>query len=451
MRIRRGLFAVLAVSGCGPLEIGSYPARENDASGGTTARGGSTPLAGTASLGGTNPSGGDAGNGAGGGAGLGGATTGGFGGSSTPGGGFANGGLAGSGFGGASGAAGDGVGVAGFGGGNESGAGGAGESFGGGGSGAGSEGDGSGGSVAGGGFGGSSTGGRPDGVLNQSCLGLEGQCSAHFDCCASSYVDTEEFVLGWDEFSVNARVTKFYPDALEVTVGRFANFVAAYEAWIALGSPHADAGEHTFIEGTGWQTDWSLPVSRDALEQSVTSCAFETTYSFKDTDPELPMNCVSWFEAFAFCIWDGKRLLTEAEWELAAKGGKKDRVFPWGDAEPTPDHAVYGCYADGLGAPHCEAADILHVGSRPLGNSWYGLRDMAGSVAEWVFDKEDPYTDPCFDCANTESEHNPTFRMYRGGGYTSAPVEIATETRGGMDAAQGLNWVGFRCARSLLR
>jgi formylglycine-generating enzyme required for sulfatase activity len=264
-------------------------------------------------------------------------------------------------------------------------------------------------------------------------------------------VDTEQFVLGWDEFAVNARVTLFYPDALEVTVGRFARFVEAFEEWTQAGNPRPGAGEHTFIPGTGWQAAFRLPVSRDALEAAVTSCAFVNTYTMRETNPELPMNCVSWFEAFAFCAWDGKRLLTEAEWELAAKGGIEDRVYPWGsEPEPTPDHAVYGCFASGSSAPQCEADDVLAVGSRMLGNSRHGLRDMAGSVAEWVFDKEGLYTDPCIDCANTESERNPTSRMFRGGDYSSGPVLLAAERRNMMDEAGRINFIGFRCARSLL-
>jgi formylglycine-generating enzyme required for sulfatase activity len=43
----------------------------------------------------------------------------------------------------------------------------------------------------------------------------------------------------------------------------------------------------------------------------------------------VPINCVTWHEAYAFCIWDGGFLPTEAEWELAASGGE-ERVFPYG-------------------------------------------------------------------------------------------------------------------------
>jgi formylglycine-generating enzyme len=294
-------------------------------------------------------------------------------------------------------------------------------------------------------------GGRETDIENttdRSCRGIEDQCRDYLTCCAPSYVQSEDFVLGWDEFAVDAHVSLFYPDALEVTVGRFANFVEDFENWLAAGHPKQGAGEHLLIAGTGWKEEWPLPVSRAGLEHVVSTCTV-STYDERETEPELPMNCVNWYEAFAFCIWDGKRLLTEAEWEMVAKGGAEDRTYPWGDSpEPTPDHAVYGYLADG--SPEASPFDVLPVGSRPLGTSRDGSRDMAGSVAEWVFDRlSNHYENPCDDCANLENETYPNHRIFRGGGYSDHPALLRTERRNYMDSSQRLNFVGFRCARSV--
>ena len=287
------------------------------------------------------------------------------------------------------------------------------------------------------------------GESDRSCRGLEGQCQGAPSCCAPSYVESETFTLGEGEFSVLAHVTLFYPDAFEVTAARFARFVAGYDAWIASGNPYTGAGEHPYIRGTGWDTEWPLPVSSAALEQAISSCVI-STYGLREVTPDLPMNCVNWFEAFAFCIWDGKRLLTEAEWELVAKGGSLERAYPWGnEPEPDPEHAVFGRLGDG-DSETWVPADFLPVGSRPSGVSVHGLRDLAGSVAEWVFDAEDPYTNPCIDCANLESVANPGSRMFRGGGYSSPASALSTTARNRTDAATRLDFVGIRCARSFV-
>lgn len=281
-----------------------------------------------------------------------------------------------------------------------------------------------------------------------SCYGIEEQCAEFLTCCDPAYVPSQEFTLGKGDHAVDASVTLFYPDVLEVTVGRFARFLEEFDSWAANGHPEIAEGEHLYIQNTGWQPQWPVPASRRAIEQSVTTCPLPT-YAMRETNPELPMTCVSWYEAFAFCIWDGKRLLTEAEWELVAKGGQEQRLYPWGNApEPTPDYASFECRMAGP-ALDCEPDDILRVGSKPLGMSYDGLRDMGGSVAEWVFDLvSGHYENPCNDCANVQNPDYPTSRVFRGGGYASPAQQLQTEVRNYMEAASRLNFLGFRCARS---
>ena len=99
------------------------------------------------------------------------------------------------------------------------------------------------------------------------------------------------------------------------------------------------------------------------------------------------MNCIDWYDAFAFCAWDGGRLAMEAEWNYAAAGGSLQQPYPWGAAMLDTMHAVYECTGDGSAAGQCWETDILNVGSKsPTGDGKWGQADLAGGVWEWNLD-----------------------------------------------------------------
>jgi formylglycine-generating enzyme len=294
-------------------------------------------------------------------------------------------------------------------------------------------------------------GGEPD----RSCRDPMLECGAEpTSCCAALRVESESFTLGREEVDgswADAYVSKFFADIFEVSVARFAAFVASYDEWRGAGNPGAGAGVYPFVSDSGWHSRWDqrLPASQQELVALLESCEF-ATFPGRASDPQRPMNCVSWYEAFAFCIWDGKRLLTQAEWELGAKGGAEDRPYPWGSSEPNIDLAVHGCIGDAGGSEICELGDILPVGSKPLGVSRDGLFDLSGSVAEWVFDASgsgaDLYPNPCDNCANASDDAE---RMFRGGGWMSRGVALAADAPASMDAAARIDFVGLRCARTV--
>jgi len=130
-------------------------------------------------------------------------------------------------------------------------------------------------------------------------------------------------------------------------------------------------------------------------------------------EPWHPVVHVNWYEAEAYCRWAGRRLPTEAEWELAATfdpaTGRKRR-FPWGDDAPTPARANLDWRAGGT----------IDVRALPDGDSAVGCRQMIGNVWEWVEDTFAPY--PGFVCDPYREYSEPYFgqkKVLRGGAWTT--------------------------------
>jgi sulfatase modifying factor 1 len=311
---------------------------------------------------------------------------------------------------------------------------------------------GSGGGTAGaGGAAGAAGGGNSCGTLiGPSCAGDPACNPAGETCCASQIVRGGSFYRG-DGSEYPATVDDFCLDKYEVTVGRFRAFLDAYENdnW----RPAQDAGKHPVaaemgIEGTGWQGAWTsdfLPESAEAFKANLLCYSGFNTWREPAENDVVPINCVSWYEAFAFCIWDGGRLPTEAEWEYAAVGGSQQRQYPWGSGIDS-SRAVYDCCGDG-DCSLCTYADLLPVGSLEAGAGRWGQLDLAGNVWEWIFDGfADPYETPtCDNCVNTTTDAD---RATRGGGFLHSESLLVPANRTSAPPTDRYLDLGIRCART---
>jgi len=270
-------------------------------------------------------------------------------------------------------------------------------------------------------------------------------------CCLTLSVDGGSFLMGrgdvTDAYAAgraneipehSVTVSPFYLDKYEVTGDRVARFLTDFDNWRSVGHPFAGEGDNENVVGTGWNAAWLLPTSSAVFTQELRACS-SMTYDPTSISYVGPANCLTWYEAFAFCLWDGGHLPTEAEWEFAASGGDENRLFPWGHELPNSNLA--NC---------CYSLTDARPGSTPSGNGRFGQADLAGNVWEWVFDTLDDswYSgegNPCVNCANTSTIGQ---RVVRGSNHESNDFgTYRAAYRTGADPSVGSEY-GFRCART---
>ncbi len=178
------------------------------------------------------------------------------------------------------------------------------------------------------------------------------------------------------------------------------------------------------------------------LVKEVKDGAGQAQLEFSGVDPSKPVVHVTWYDAYAFARWAGKRLPTEREWEVAAsvdfESATKTR-FPWGDKF---DRTLLSCaQAHDAWKPE----DLPAAGAKPEGRSrGCGALDMAGSVWEWCADEAYlPYDDKF---RSADPDFGPRFRVIRGGSFTDFYENSFTTTiRNRALPTDARVDIGFRC------
>lgn len=204
-------------------------------------------------------------------------------------------------------------------------------------------------------------------------------------------------------------------------------------------------------------TSCTSPLTVDLEGLTPNGRSFWSQFCNGPESRDHPVNCIDWDGATAYCASIGKRLPSEAEWELAARG-KDARTYPWGHTPPLGDR-LNACGAEcsrmlterlekvgkaswpAMHSGDDSAPATAPVGHYPGGASPAGVLDLAGNVWEWTDSHYCPYGKE--DCGDSR-------RVLRGGGWDTVESQYVRSAHRRPSAPLARGWsIGFRCAKSL--
>jgi len=146
-----------------------------------------------------------------------------------------------------------------------------------------------------------------------------------------------------------------------------------------------------------------------------------------------PVIHVSWYAARHYCNYVGKRLPSEAEWEIAARAGTEGAYSVEGGAEFLED---YAWFRENYGR-------TIHTTAQKISNP-NGLFDIHGNAWEWVYDWFGIYTTD--KASNPQGPEIGKYRVLRGGSWSNPPEYLRSAMRRDALPTSTSNNVGFRCA-----
>ncbi len=256
-------------------------------------------------------------------------------------------------------------------------------------------------------------------------------------------IEGGQFLLGADKNTVFCFDNEKWqhPVTLEsFAIARAATSYQQYAAFIEAGGYQNP--QYWDAEGWEWLQKNQLKMPNGWKKDADGNWLIKQFDQWQAMRPHAAVIHINWYEASAWCRWAGRRLPTEAEWELAASGSPENinekRTYPWGNEKPDAKHANMDS----------RAMRTIDVGALPDSDSAYGCRQMLGNVWEWIADTFEPY--PGFVADMYEDYSQPLFgktKVLRGGAWATRSRMIRNSWRNYYGADRNDVFAGFRsCA-----
>ena len=182
---------------------------------------------------------------------------------------------------------------------------------------------------------------------------------------------------------------EFWIDETAVTNQSFAQFVdatgyiteAELTGWSFVPAFLLSQQDEQYLVGQSGDTPWWVGVTAANWRQPLGPSSSTTDIQ------SHPVTHISWSDANAFAQWNGKRLPTEAEWEKAARGGRENSLYAWGDDLIVDGQHMCNIWQGDF--PTFNSAQDGHLGTAPVHSfepNGYGLYNVCGNVWEWTAD-----------------------------------------------------------------
>lgn len=187
-----------------------------------------------------------------------------------------------------------------------------------------------------------------------------------------------------------------------------------------------------------------------------------------------PVVGISWEAATAFCEWrtmylrnslqrnnvkiEKYRLPTEAEWEMAARAGQTENIYPWGAGSALADDDCYMANFKPEEGGYAADQNLIPAKVRSYQPNNFGLYDMAGNVAEWTSTAYTESGNEIMSDMNPEYSYNAALedpytlkkKVVKGGSWKDISTFIRSDMRDSEYQNRGRSYIGFRCVRTQL-